>query len=193
MRRYVVGMTSSPEPEPEPEPESKSGPSQDRRDGADAQPASAPRRSNVSRRNLVVLIAAVLGAGMIGGAVGAFITDRVATETGGQAAPSGDEAHAAGVKLCTDYISINSSMPSPIQTPLQVLSGVNGLRWALADNPDASPEVRDAIRDIVDNYDVLIASYGKVRPAGMDQPPSYDPAAAQEAVDRVLDVCRLSP
>ena len=96
------------------------------------------------------------------------------------------------MRLCTEYASVIKSIPPEIKSGMQVLAGVNGLRWALADNPDASPEIAGAIEDLVTNYKALLASIGNTTPQGLNQPPTYDRAVAQQAVDRVLEVCQLS-
>jgi len=177
-------LTSTPEPA-----------AQDRGDDSDREPSHRKQshRPQASRRNVVALIVAGFVAALAAGGLGAWITNRVMTDTAGPSAPTAEEMQAAGVKLCARYAAVNASMPNPSETPLQVLTGVNGLRWALADNPDAGPEIRGAITEVVRQYDALIAASGGVQPQGDDPPwPTYDPAAAQQAVERVVGVCRFN-
>jgi hypothetical protein len=74
---------------------------------------------------------------------------------------------------------------------MEVLPGVNGLRLALAENPNASREIRDAITDVVYNYDALIAAFGEVRTRGLAEPPKYDMDKSRRILDHAWDVCQL--
>lgn len=163
-------------------------------------PPATPPHTNTPRgpRGVLLLCVAVMVAALAGGAVGALITNQlqprdttpsVAAST--PPAPSAAAIHTADVRLCTAYVTINAAMPKPKTTGMEVLPGVNALRLALAENPNASREIRDALTDVVYNYDALIANLGEVRTRGFAQPPTYDMVKAQRVLDRAWDVCRL--
>lgn len=146
-----------------------------------------------------LVVAAIVVAGLLGGIAGALITlqsdNRPSQANTAQpqapTPPSAETIRAQNVQLCTAYATINSAMPKPQDNALQVLPGVNGLRLALAENPAASPEIRAAITDVVQSYDALIAAFGKVRPRGMAEPPTYDVAHAEQVLTRAWDTCQL--
>jgi hypothetical protein len=158
-----------------------------------------PKRPNVGRLLVLLLVVAILIAGLLGVVVGALIIHPTGTKDVPVAAPipqapappSAETIRTQTVQLCTAYAIINSAMPNPQQNAMQVLPGVNGLRWALAENPAASPDIRAAITDAVHTYDAVIASFGKVRTRGLAEPPPYDVQQAQQVFDHVWDVCQL--
>lgn len=182
-------------------------------------PAPPPQLPGVTdtspaRRNRAVLIAAALIAGLVGGIAGAFVIDGFIGDSATTASdsPSMSDATAAGpaipdasgtttpegvetanIALCTEYVAVYKLIPNPIDTPLNVLTGLNGLRWALAENPNASPEIVGAIRAVVENYETLLVSFGDTQPRGLNQPTTYDRAIAQQAVERVVEVCEFGP
>lgn len=160
-------------------------------------PTTTPNKPRGPRRALLLCVA-VMVAALAGGAVGAVITNQLqhrdtppSAAASTPPAPSAEAIHAADVRLCTAYATINSAMPNPQTSALEVLPGVNGLRLALAENPNASREVRDAVTDVVYNYDALIASFGKVRTRGLAEPPTYNMDNAQRVLDRAWNVCQL--
>jgi hypothetical protein len=156
-----------------------------------------PKRPRVGR--FLGLVVAILIAGLLGGVVGALITHQTESKDVPAAAPipqapappSAETIRTQNVQLCTAYAIINSAMPKPQENALQVLPGVNGLRWALAENPAASPDIRAAIIDVVHNYDALIAAFGEVRTRGLAEPPPYDIQQAQQLLNHAWDVCQL--
>ncbi len=157
----------------------------------DEQPRSEQPRPSRSWRNLIVLIVAVVIAALVGAAVDRLITDRGVPDTAVPAAPTADQTHAADVRLCTQYATINAAMPAPVNSPLEVLAGVNGLRLALVANPDAGTEIRNAIEAVVANYTALIASVAKAPARGLSEPRPYDAESAEQAAQHVWDVCQL--
>jgi hypothetical protein len=148
-------------------------------------PAAPPHKQR--RGGLIVgIAAAVLIAGLLGGGIGAF----AATRTHQAAVPAAD-MHTQDIQLCTAYATINSALPKPQDTALELLPAVNGLRLAIAESPGASPEIRAAITDVIRNYDALIATFGKVRSRGLADPTPYDVAKAQHIIEAAWDACQL--
>jgi hypothetical protein len=140
------------------------------------------------------VVSAVAGGLVGGGLVTARQSDPVEprpTATAAPPAPTADQVHAADVQLCTSYAISNASMPDPQESALQILPGANALRTALMENPDAAPEIRSAMVDVIGTYDALMASFGKVRTRGYAEPPVYSKDRAQASYDRAWDVCQL--
>ncbi len=151
-------------------------------------PGPSPKRS---RGGLVAgITGAILAAGLVGGGIGAFVAGRDHQVAGSTAAASTD-THAQDVQLCTAFATVNSAMPSPPSTALDVLPGVNGLRLALTDAPNADPEVRTALSALVRSYDEMIAWFGHVRSRGLAAPQPYDKTQAQQAYDHAWAICQL--
>src|SRR5699024_5764993 len=92
-------------------------------------------------------IAAV--AGFVGGVVGALLIGiGQHSAASGPEAPSGgsaESAHVQDVTLCTTYALIRASMPASIEKGADALPAIAPLRLGLTENPDASPQIRDAI------------------------------------------------
>ena len=150
-------------------------------------PGPPPKR----RSGLVAgLTGAILAAGLVGGGIGAFIAGRDHQPASSTAA-SPTDTHAQDVQLCTAYATINSSLPKPQDSALQVLPAANGLRLALTEAPNANPEIRSAISDVVAVSDALIADFGRVRTRGLAAPQPYDKEQAQQAYDHAWEVCQL--
>jgi hypothetical protein len=133
-------------------------------------------------------IAAV--AGVIGGVVGALLVgigqhssvsapDRSGTET----------AHVQDVTLCTSYALITANMHHPIENGIDALPAIAPLRLALTENPDANPQIRNAISEAVAGFDAILAKDAKSH--GLSEPPAYDQATVDTALDRVGQVCGL--
>jgi hypothetical protein len=129
-------------------------------------------------------------AGVIGGAVGALLVgigqhssvsapDRSSTAT----------ADVQDVTLCTTYALIKANMHRPIENGMDVLPAIAPLRLALIENPDASPQIRDAISEAVAGFDAILAKDAK--PHGLSEPPAYDQPTVNAAFDRVWRVCGL--
>jgi hypothetical protein len=158
-----------------------------------------PKRPNVGRLLVLLLVVAILIVGLLGVVVGALITRQTESRDVPAAAPipqvpalpSAETIRTQNVQLCTAYATINSAMPKPAGNGLEVLPGANGLRLALAENPAASPEIRDAISDVVGQFDAMIEGFGKVRTRGLADPPPYDVQHAQQVSDHAWDVCQL--
>lgn len=143
----------------------------------------------------MALIGVVVAAAAAGGVAG-FVTGRLSTrgaDSTGSGAVTAEQVQDANVSLCLEYAAVTQSVPNPAETSLQLLTGLNGVRWALAEYPDASTDIRDAITEVINHYDALFISSTHVQPpANGSRPlPSYDPGTAQQAVDRALDACHL--
>jgi hypothetical protein len=161
----------------------------------------------VGRPLILLLVVAILIAGLLGGVVGALITHQTESKDvpasapipqalapipQAPAPPSAETIRTQNVQLCTAYAIINSAMAKPAANATDVLPGVSGLRLALSANPAASPEIRSAISDVVTQFDGLIASFGHVRTRGLAEPPPYDMQQAQPVFDHAWDICQLS-
>lgn len=132
------------------------------------------------------VIAAVVG--VIGGAVGALLVGIGMNPQ--KPAPSADNVHNQDIVLCTSYALIHAAVHRPIDNGPDVLPAIAPLRLALLENPDANPQVRDAIFAAVEAYDAILAKDAKLQ--GLSQPPAYDPATVKAAFDRVSKVCGLN-
>jgi hypothetical protein len=132
------------------------------------------------------VIAAV--AGVIGGAVGGLLVGVGMNPP--KPKPSSDTTHTQDVVLCTSYALINAALHHPIASGRDALPAIAPLRLALTENPDANPQVREAISGTVEAYDAILAKDAK--PHGLSQPPAYDPAMVTAAFDRVSQVCGLT-
>ena len=163
-----------------------------------AQPSPQPPRSGTWGR--LGLAAAVLAAAVGGGIVGSLLTDRADTSappdtsptTAAQGAATPEDVHAQDIKLCTDYVMINSAMPNPDISGQDLLAGVAALENALERSPGASPEVRDAMNAVVQSFYAKISAYRNLRPEGLSVPPGYDNETVQASYDRAWTVCGLN-
>jgi hypothetical protein len=140
-----------------------------------------------------IAVTALISAGIGGGIVAAVNHTTSPTQAAPAAppAPTAKQVHADNVRLCTLWATYNSAMPDPPKTAMDVLPTLNGLRWALAESPNASPEIRDALRALVDQYDASIASTGTVRTRGYAAPPPYSLEKFHAVYDRAWDACQL--
>lgn len=137
--------------------------------------------SRLMRAWQVVSIAVV--AGVIGGAIGALLIGAERQEP----APA-ESAHVQDVTLCTTYALIDASLHHPLTGP-DVLPAIAPLRLGLSENPDADPQIRDAITKVIEAYDAILAK--DAQPHGLSEPPAYGPSTVNAAFDRVAQVCRL--
>jgi hypothetical protein len=141
------------------------------------------------------LISAVAGGLVGGGLVTARqsepVEPRPTATTAAPPAPTADQIHDADVQLCTSFVISNSAMPNPQKTALEVLPGANALKIALAENPDATPKIRDAVQALVTAYDSVMANFGNVRTRGYAEPPKYDGDAFDAAFSLAWDACQL--
>lgn len=138
------------------------------------------------RASRVTVIAAT--AGIIGGVVGGLLVGVGMNPP--KPKPSSDTAHTQDVVLCTSYVLIDATLRHPIQNGRDALPAIAPLRLALMENPNADPQVRDAISGAVEAYDAILAKDAK--PDGLSEPPAYDPATVTAAFDRVSQVCDLT-
>ena len=127
-----------------------------------------------------------VAAGVIGGAVGALLVDLVPHRP----SQPPETAHTQDVVLCTSYALIKAALHHPIDSGPDALPAIAPLRLALIENPDANPQVREAISGAVEAFDAILAKGAK--PHGLSQPPAYDPTTVQAAFDRVSQVCGLT-
>lgn len=132
-------------------------------------------------------IAAVTG--IVGGAVGALLVSIVQHPS--KSASNAGTSHDQDVVLCTSYALITANIRHPIQNGIDVLPAIAPLRLALIENPDANPQIRDAVSDAVAGFDAILAMGAK--PQGLSEPPAYDQPTVKAAFDRVSQVCDLSP
>lgn len=167
-------------------------------DGVDARGGQQSSRFGMPGRVAVVFGGVAVVVALVAGGVAGLITSRMAGSdaSAGSSGVSAEQEQAASVNLCVEYAAVTRSIPNPADAPGPVLTGVNGLRWALANNPDAGAAIREAITAVLDEYDGMIISFTNVQPPGIANGngpiSSYDPAAAQQAVNHVLDVCQFS-
>lgn len=153
-----------------------------------------PRRGGQSWRRRTVIAAVIAATALGGGAVGALLTGLIqhsAEPTVAASSPTAETVHAQDVKLCTAYAIINSATPKPDNKGIDLLPGATALQVAVDANPDASPEVRTAMTQVIDVFYARMASYAPVRIRGLAEPPGYDQGAAQAAYDRAWQVCEL--
>lgn len=138
------------------------------------------------RVSQVTVIAAVTG--VIGGVAGGLLVSAGLNLS--KPASRAESAHGQDVALCTTYALINAAMRHPIESGADALPAIAPLRLALIENPDANPQVRDAVSGAVEAYDAILAKDAK--PHGLSEPPAYDPPSVTAALDRVSQVCGLN-
>lgn len=164
--------------------------------GAPTVPPKRPRR--------VGLIAAIAATALIsaglGAAVGTVVTSSASSSDGATqtveptnvaGAPATGDTHAQDVGLCTRYATINSAMPAKDKKASDLLPGVAALESSLQEFPGASPEIREAVADMVSIYYARIAAYAPVRSRGLAEPPPHSAEAENAASDRVWQICGL--
>ena len=164
--------------------------------GAPTVPPKRPRR--------VGLIAAIAATALIsaglGAAVGTVVTSSASSSDGATqtveptnvaGAPATGDTHAQDVGLCTRYAIINGAMPTRDTKASDLLPGVAALESSLQEFPGASPEIREAVADMVSIYYARIAAYAPVRSRGLAEPPPHSAEAENAASDRVWQICGL--
>lgn len=127
-----------------------------------------------------------VAAGVIGGAVGALLVDLRQHRP----SPPPETTRTQDVVLCTSYALINAALRHPIASGPDALPAIAPLRLALIENPDANPQVREAISGAVEAFDAILSKGAK--PHGLSEPPTYDPTKVKAAFDRVAQVCDLT-
>lgn len=162
-------------------------------------PVSAPKRSG--RGGLIALVAATaLVAAGVGAAIGTIATNSAASNAGASqtveptnvtGAPATGDPHAQDVGLCTRYAIINGAMPTRDTKASDLLPGVTALETSLHEFPGASPEIREAVGDMVSAYYARMAAYGPIRQRGLAEPPTHNVEAEKAASDRVWQICGL--
>jgi hypothetical protein len=153
------------------------------------QPKS-PRRRSVVNLAATALVSALIGGGIVA-AVDVFVLHDRSSSASKPSAPTSEQIHDANVKLCTSYAISNAALPKPQKSALDVLPVVNAYQLAITANPDASPEIRDAVAAVVEQYEAQMAVFGEVRTRGYSQPPDFKVEDAQAAVNHAWDVCQL--
>lgn len=131
---------------------------------------------------------AVIAAAAIGGVAGALVAG-IAGHSADRPV-SAETVHAQDITLCTSYALIEAGLHHPLETGADVLPAIAPLRLALIENPDASPQIRDAIAEAVGGFDAILAKGAE--PHGLSEPPAYDPATVRAALARVPQVCGLA-
>ncbi|WP_233716590.1 MULTISPECIES: hypothetical protein [Mycolicibacterium] len=82
-------------------------------------------------------------------------------------------------------------MPAKDKKASDLLPGVAALESSLQEFPGASPEIREAVADMVSIYYARIAAYAPVRTRGLAEPPPHTAEAENAASDRVWQICGL--
>ncbi|ORW99413.1 hypothetical protein AWC30_16295 [Mycolicibacillus trivialis] len=140
-----------------------------------------------------MLVAAVaLGGGIAGSLLMSQArpdTDAAAPPPPAASGPSAAEIHTQDVRLCTTYITLHATAPKYAETGMDVLPAAAELRVALLENPDASPEIRAAMTDVLTSYEGVMAALAQVRQRGLAQPPVWDRDASDKAFHRAAEVC----
>lgn len=150
------------------------------------------------------LIAAIVGgaavvalaAGVVGGLIGnhmASTTEASPTRAAvpAQPEPTAQQVNAATVDLCTRFAAGYRAMPSPQNTGFDVLPTANYIADAIRDNPDADGPIRDAVNRSLSLLRQHAANASGEATRGAIQPPtSWTAAAANEADQKVWDLCR---
>lgn len=177
---YPVGPGAMPPPPPTPQ----------------FYPAPTPRKRKGG------LIAAVIGgaavvaltAGVVGGLIGNHMAGTTAAAPPPAAAPPApttEQVNAATTDLCTRFAAGYRAMPSPQNTGFDVLPTANFIADAIRDNPAANGSIRDAVTESLKLLREHAASASGEAPRGAVQPPtSWTAAAANDADQRVWDLCR---
>ncbi|MDO2394716.1 hypothetical protein [Mycobacterium avium] len=161
-----------------------------------AYPPPQPRKGKGGLITAAILGAAAiaLSAGGIGGLVGNHIAGGSAAQSSPPAAapaPTAEQVHAATVDLCTRFAAGYKAMPSPQNSGFDVLPTANYISDALRDNPAADTDVRSAITKSLALLRAHVAVAGGERSQGAIQTPTnWTAAAANDADQRVWDLCR---
>ena len=87
--------------------------------------------------------------------------------------------------------TINSAMPRKDKNAAELLPGVGALETALHEFPSASPQIREAVAELVSVYYARMAAYAPVRTRGLAEPRPHSAAEENAASDRVWKICGL--
>ncbi|OKH62039.1 Uncharacterised protein [Mycobacteroides abscessus subsp. massiliense] len=159
-------------------------------------PSAPPNRPGRGGLIAIVAATALISAGL-GTAIGAItIKSSGAAAQGVQSAndagaPATGDTHAQDVALCTRYATINSAMPRKDKNAAELLPGVGALETALHEFPSASPQIREAVAELVSVYYARMAAYAPVRTRGLAEPRPHSAAEENAASDRVWKICGL--
>ncbi|SHT80807.1 hypothetical protein [Mycobacteroides abscessus] len=159
-------------------------------------PPSPPNRPG--RGGLIAVVAAIalISAGL-GTAVGAIVIKSTSSNaatvqpTNVAGAPATGDTHAQDVGLCTRYATINSAMPRKDKNAAELLPGVAALETSLQEFPGASPEIREAVAELVSVYYARMAGYAPVRARGLAEPRPHRAAEENAASERLWNICGL--
>lgn len=163
-----------------------------------AYPLQQPRKGKGGLITAAIVGAAAIAltAGGIGGLIGNHIATGSAPQSAPQAAatppaPTTEQVHAATVDLCTRFAAGYKAMPSPQNSGFDVLPTANYISDALRDNPAADTDVRSAVTKSLTLLRAHVAVAGGERSQGAIQTPTnWTAAAANDADQRVWDLCR---
>lgn len=161
-------------------------------------PPSPPNRPGRGGLIAIVAATALISAGL-GTAIGAIAIKSSSPDAAAQAvqpandagAPATGDTHAQDVGLCTRYATINSAMPRKDKNAAELLPGVGALETALHEFPSASPQIREAVAELVSVYYARMAAYAPVRTRGLAEPRPHSAAEENAASDRVWQICGL--
>ena len=161
-------------------------------------PPSTPNRPGRGGLIAIVAATALISAGL-GTAVGALVIKSSSTDPAAQSvqpangagAPATGDTHAQDVGLCTRYAAINSAMPRKDKNAAELLPGVGALETSLREFSGASPQIREAVAELVSVYYARMAAYAPVRTRGLAEPRPHSAAEENAASDRVWKVCGL--
>lgn len=138
--------------------------------------------------------AIALAAGVVGGLIGNHMAGTTAAApppAAGPPAPTSEQVHAATVDLCTRFAGGYRALPSPQNTGFDVLPTANYIADALRDNPAADGSIRDAVtRSLALLRDHAASASGEPTRGAIQPPTHWTAAAANEADQRVWDLCR---
>ncbi|EHB45913.1 hypothetical protein MycrhDRAFT_6391 [Mycolicibacterium rhodesiae JS60] len=158
--------------------------------------APTPGARHALRKGLIgALAATALIAAGLGAAVGTIAATKAAgtnTVVMQQVPPSSGDDHGQDVVLCTKYAIVNATIPNPDTKGMDLMPAAAALEIALAENPNASEPVRQAVQEVVDTFYSAMAGYGKVRSRGLaEMPPRYTAEGAGQAYSRAWTACGL--
>jgi hypothetical protein len=156
-----------------------------------ALPPARPRRNARIALGVGMAMLSVFAAAIGGVAVGEHLNTRTASTAPTASAPSADQIRAATVDLCTRYATGYTAMPDSPSTSADVLSTLNYIGAALAENPAADAQIRTAVGASL-NLDRGQAAHLSRTPAeGAIQPPEqWRGVEANAAAEHVWGLCR---
>ncbi|QIV79941.1 hypothetical protein [Mycolicibacterium frederiksbergense] len=159
-------------------------------------PAPAPRKRKGGLIAAIIggAVAVALTAGVVGGLIGNHMAGTTTASPPPAAtppAPTTAQVSAATIDLCTRFAAGYRAMPSPQNTGFDVIPTANFIADAIRDNPSADGSIRDAVTQSLNLLREHAASASGEATRGAIQPPtSWTAAAANDADQKVWDLCR---